>query len=310
MQGKNILCLLDFDESDFKLFLNRAADLKKEFKAGKKNNTLSGKTLGLLFDKPSTRTRISFESAMIQLGGVPTFISSADTQISRAEPVADTMRVLNKYIDALAIRTSSQEFIAEFAKYADIPVINALTDLYHPCQILSDIMTVIEKKGSCNGLKIAWVGDGNNVANSWINAAALLDFELYLGCPEQHFPNSEILEKALSVRKKHNKKENIFVTKDPFEAVQHADVIYTDVWVSMGMEGEGEKRKKTFADFQVNSKLVSCAKKDVTVMHCLPAHRGEEISNTVLEGRHSVVWDQAENKMHMHKAVLDILIDR
>ncbi len=310
MQDKNILCLLDFDEADFKLFLNRAVDLKKEFKAGKKNSTLSGKTLGLIFDKPSTRTRISFEAAMIQLGGMPTFISSTDTQISRAEPVADTMRVLNKYIDALAIRTYSQKFISEFAEYADIPVINALTDLYHPCQVLSDIMTVIEKKGSYENLKIAWVGDGNNVANSWINAAASLDFELCLGCPKQHFPNSDILENALSKRKKQSKRENIFVTKDPFEAVSNADVIYTDVWASMGVENEGEKRKKEFAAFQVNSKLIACAKKNVIVMHCLPAHRGEEISENVLEGRHSVVWDQAENKMHMHKAILDILIDR
>ena len=231
------------------------------------------------------------------------FISSKDSQIVRNEPVRDTARVLSRYLDALVIRTYSQDLLNEFAVFADIPVINALTDMYHPCQILSDLMTIIEKKGTYDGIKIAWVGDGNNVAHSWINAAAIIDLDLVLACPKGYEPDNDILNNANKTAHK-----EIPVTHNPDEAVENADVIYTDVWASMGQEREQSVRKNVFNPFQVNSTLVKKARKDAIVMHCLPAHRGEEISEEVLEGSQSVVWDQAENKMHMHKAILEVLI--
>jgi ornithine carbamoyltransferase len=300
---KDILTLLNLTKEDFDLLFERATELKKRFKNGIVDRTLVGKTLGLIFDKPSTRTRISFEVAMAQLGGTPIFISAKDTQIARNEPVRDTARVLSRYLDGLAIRTFSQEILDEFAEFTTIPVINALTDLFHPCQVLSDIMTVIEYKGGYEGIKIAWVGDGNNVAHSWINAAAVLGLNLVLACPDGYSPDRDIMERALdrSIGK-------IVLTTDPVEAVSNADVVYTDVWASMGQEGELKDRKRVFEPFQVNKKLLKNADKNTIVMHCLPAHRGEEIHEDVLEGSNSVVWDQSENKMHMHKAILDVLL--
>ncbi|MDI6729716.1 MAG: ornithine carbamoyltransferase [Thermodesulfovibrionales bacterium] len=300
---KDMLTLLDLSKEDFEIFFKRALELKKEHNKGIPNRSFTGKTLGLIFDKHSTRTRLSFETAMIQLGGSSIFISAKDTQIARDEPVRDTARVLSRYLDCLAIRTFSQDLLNEFAEYATIPVINALTDLYHPCQILSDILTVIECKGGYKDLKIAWVGDGNNVAHSWINAAAVLGLDLTLACPEGYYPDGKIVEEALE-----RKCGKIVITSNPVEAADHADVIYTDVWASMGQEGEQIKRKQVFKPFQVNKELVNKASKDVIVMHCLPAHRGEEISEEVLEGPNSVVWDQAENKLHIHKAVLEVLM--
>jgi len=297
---KDLLTLLELDKEDFDRLFNRSLKLKKSHKEGQIIRALTGKTIGLIFDKPSTRTRISFETAMIQLGGTPIFISSKDTQIARDEPVRDTARVLSRYIDGLVIRTYSQEFLKEFAQFAEIPVINALTDLYHPTQVLSDIMTVIEYKGDYKGLKIAWVGDGNNVAHSWINAAAILGLNLTLACPPGYAPDPEILNRALS-----RETGNITLTSNPCEAVKNADVVYTDVWASMGRESEHAKRKRVFQPFEVNQALVDKASPDAIVMHCLPAHRGEEISEEVLEGKRSVVWDQSENKMHMNKAILE-----
>ena len=301
---KDLLTLADLTKEEFEVFFKRALELKEKQKKGTAKPDLAGKSLGLLFDKPSTRTRVSFESAMIQLGGTPLFISSKDTQMSRDEPIKDTARVLSRYLDALAIRTFSQKVIQEFAEFADIPVINALTDAYHPCQVLSDLLTVIEQKGAVEDLKIAWVGDGNNMAQSWINAAGVLGFELHLACPEGYFPDAEILSKAAK-----KPKAKITLNSDPIEAVKDADVVNTDVWASMGQEAEQEDRKKIFALFQVNKALLANAAKDVIVLHCLPAHREEEISEEVLEGPQSVVWDQSENKLHMHKAILDILIN-
>ena len=300
---KDILTLFDLSKEDFDLLFERAAELKKRFKSGVTDRTLGGKTLGLIFDKPSTRTRISFEAAMAQLGGTPIFISAKDTQIARNEPVQDTARVLSKYLDGLAIRTYSQEFLDEFAEFATIPVINALTDLFHPCQVLSDIMTVIEVKGGYEGIKIAWIGDGNNVAHSWINAAAVLGLNLVLACPDGYSPDRGVMERALDRRV-----GKIVLTTDPVEAVNNADVVYTDVWASMGQEGELDDRKRVFEPFQVNKKLLKNAAENAVVMHCLPAHRGEEIHEDVLEGPNSVVWDQSENKLHMHKAILDVLL--
>ncbi len=300
----HLLTLADLAGDEFEAFFKRALELKQKQKTGRAKPLLAGKSLGLLFDKPSTRTRVSFETAMIQLGGTPLFISSKDTQMSRAEPIKDTARVLSRYLDALAIRTFSQEVIQEFAQFADIPVINALTDAYHPCQVLSDLLTIIEHKGSYENLKIAWVGDGNNMAQSWINAAGTLGFELYLACPEDYMPDAQIVSAAA-------RKPNARITldSDPGAAVKAADVVNTDVWASMGQEAEQEARKKIFTPFQVNEALLANAAKDVIVLHCLPAHRGEEISEAVLEGPHSVVWDQSENKLHMHKAILDLLIN-
>lgn len=301
---KDLLKLIDLTEEDFGLFFDRALELKRRYKKGIIDRPMIGKTMGMIFDKPSTRTRISFEAGFAQLGGAPIFLNTSDTQMGRSEPIKDTARVMSRYLDAIVIRTFSQTLIEEFAKEASIPVVNALSDDYHPCQILSDLLTVIECKGGYKGLKIAWVGDGNNVAHSWINAAAVLGLDLVLACPEGYFPNKIILDKALATGK-----GSIKIVTDPKEATKGADVIYTDVWASMGMEKEQEKRVKAFEGYFVDKKLVDLAKKDVIVMHCLPAHRGEEISDEVMEGPNSVLWDQAENKLHMHKAIMDVLIN-
>ena len=303
--NKDILTLLDLERKDFELFFKRALELKKNQNNSIEKRPLAGKTLGLIFDKPSTRTRLSFEVAMIQLGGASIFINAKDTQMIRNEPVRDTARVLSRYLDVLAIRTYSQDLLKEFAEFSTIPVINALTDLYHPCQILSDLMTVIEHKGGYEDLKITWVGDGNNVSHSWINAASVLGLNLVLACPEGYHPDTGILKMA-----RERRHGSIVVTSDPVEAVQNADVIYTDVWASMGQEGEHSTRKRVFEPFQVNKELLKNALKDVIIMHCLPVHRGEEMSEEVLEGSTSVVWDQSENKLHMHKAILEVLIGK
>ena len=302
---KHLLTLADLEKEEFEAFFKRAIELKQKHINGTAERPLAGKSLGLLFDKPSTRTRVSFETAMVQLGGSPLFISSKDTQMSRAEPIKDTARVLSRYLDALAIRTFSQETISEFAQSATIPVINALTDAYHPCQVLSDLLTVIEHKEACDDLKIAWLGDGNNMAQSWINAAATLGFELHLACPQDYFPDESIVNNAVQ-----KPGARIIINTDPVEAVGAADVVNTDVWASMGQEAEQESRKEIFAPYQLNASLLKHAAKDAIVMHCLPAHREEEITEEILEGPQSVVWDQSENKLHMHKAILDILINQ
>lgn len=300
---KDITTLLDLTREDCDRLFNRAAELKSRHKQKMVDEPLRGKTLGLIFDKKSTRTRLSFETAMAQLGGTSIFISSQDTQMARAEPVRDTARVLSRYLEGLAIRTYSQDLLEEFAEFASIPVINALTDLYHPCQVLSDLMTVIEFKGGYQGIRIVWVGDGNNVSHSWINAAAVLGLDLVLACPSGYQPDRRVMETALS-----RNCGTLTVVTDPIEAVRRADVIYTDVWASMGKEGESAARKRAFASFQINRSLLDQAPADVIVMHCLPAHRGEEISDAVLEGPQAVVWEQSENKRHMHKAILEALL--
>lgn len=300
---KDILSLLDLDRDDFMRLFARAAELKNRRKQGIGDRPLEGRSLGLLFQKASTRTRVSFETAMIQMGGTPIFMQTEHTQIARSEPTRDTARVLSRYVDALAIRTYAQSMLEAYARYCDIPVINALTDDYHPCQVLSDLMTVIEYRGGYENQRIVWVGDGNNVAHSWINAASVLGFELVLACPEGYEPDRTILSNAMS-----RGHASITVTNDPQAAVEKADVIYTDVWASMGQEEEQNRRKTVFAPFQVNDRLLARAPSDAIVMHCLPAHRDEEITDGVLEGAQSVVWDQAENKMHMHKAILEALI--
>ena len=300
---KNLLSIHDLTTEDIYELIERAGALKKLHKDGIPHHPLSGKTLGLFFEKSSTRTRVSFEVGMYQLGGNALFLSPRDTQIGRGEPIADTARVLSSYLDGIVIRTFSQEVIEEFAHYAAMPVINGLSDLLHPCQVLTDLFTIKEKKGKVEGLKVAWIGDGNNMANSWVIAAARLGFELVLATPPGHRPNDSIMNIAV--------KEGdlrVRVVKDPKEAAKDADVINTDVWASMGQESEQAMRKKTFASYQVNGELLSLAKDDAIVMHCLPAHRGEEITKDVLEGPQSVIFDQAENRLHLQKAILEKLL--
>jgi ornithine carbamoyltransferase len=300
---KDLLTLRDVNADDCEALFLRSFELKERRRAGIPDRILEGKTLGLIFDKPSTRTRVSFEAAMIQLGGTSLFLNVKETQLIRNEPIEDTARVLSRYLDCLVIRTYSQALLEELAESASIPVINGLTDLYHPCQVLSDLMTVLERKGRLDGVRIAWIGDGNNVCHSWLNAAAILKLDLVLACPEGYRPKAEILQAALR-----DTPGGIQIHSDPREAVRDADVIYTDVWSSMGQESESVARKEVFKPFQVNRALVDLAKKDAIVMHCLPAHRGEEVTADVLKGPSSVVWDQAENKLHMHKAILEKLI--
>ncbi|MCK4425617.1 MAG: ornithine carbamoyltransferase [Deltaproteobacteria bacterium] len=298
---RHFLTISDLASDEILFLINRALKLKKRYKSDLPYRPAIGKVLGLLFEKPSTRTRVSFEAAMLQLGGNVTFLSSRDLQLSRGEPLKDTARVLSRYLNCLVVRTFGQEVVDELARWSNVPVINGLTDQYHPCQVLSDIMTVMEHKDEdIRALKIAWVGDGNNVAHSWIQGASRLGFALALACPEGYEPNKEILNTAQA-----KSTAPITLTTDPKEAVKGADVINADVWASMGQEQEASKRREIFAPFQINEALLAKAKKDAIVLHCLPAHREEEISEEVLEGPHSVVWDQAENKMHLHKAVLE-----
>ncbi|RJR50581.1 MAG: ornithine carbamoyltransferase [Desulfobacteraceae bacterium] len=294
---KDLLTILDLERSEILSLIERGLELKK---LGRKvPRILTGYTLGLLFEKASTRTRVSFETAMFRMGGQCVFLNKTDTQLSRDESVADTARVLSRYLDVIAIRTYSQALVEEMAKWASIPVINALTDLYHPCQILSDLMTIQEKRGSLEDMKVAWVGDGNNMAHSWINAATVLGFELVLACPPGYEPLSDVMG---------NGKPNIRLVGDPKVAATGADVLNTDVWASMGQEKEKEKRRKDFRGYQVNQELLERGKPDILVLHCLPAHRGEEITGEVLDGPHSIVFDEAENKMHLHQALLERLL--
>jgi len=301
MSKRDFLKLLDLKAEEIKAIWKRT----RAYKEGQvQENPLQGKTVGLLFEKPSTRTRISFEVAVIQTGGQAIFISSRDTQMTRNEPLKDTARVLSRYLDGLVVRTFSQNTLEELARFAAIPVINALSDLYHPAQILSDLYTIWERKKDFQGMKIAWLGDGNNVANSWIEAACLFPFQLILACPRGFEPNQEIWNRA--------KKEagaRISLTDNPIEAVQNAQVINTDVWASMGQENQSAERIQRFKGFQLNKTLLSSAKPDCLVLHCLPAHRGEEITEEVLEGPNSAVFDQAENKLHVHKALLEFLMN-
>jgi ornithine carbamoyltransferase len=294
---KDLLTLQNLSREEILFLIDRGIEIKKEGRHVPRS--LVGYTLGLIFEKASTRTRVSFEAAMFRLGGQTLFLSSGDTQLSRDETIADTARVLSRYLDALAIRTYSQDLVDEMAKWADIPIINALTDLYHPCQALSDLMTVKEKKGSLEDLKVAWIGDGNNVAHSWIHAARILGFALVLACPPGYHPLPEVMDDA---------GKNIRVVEDPKEAAAEAHIINTDVWASMGQEEERAQRLSDFQGYQVDESLVGLGAPDVLVMHCLPAHRGEEISADVMDGPHSIVFDQAENKLYLHMALLEWLL--
>ena len=299
---RHFLALHDFNEVELYAMLLHARELKAQQKQGVPHRLLDGKSVALIFEKSSTRTRISFEVGVYQLGGQPLFISSTTSQMGRGEPIKDTARTIARYCDGVMIRTYGQEIVEEFAAYSSVPIINGLTDKFHPCQIMADIMTVMEHKGNYEGLKYAWIGDGNNMANTWIEAAAIFGFELRLACPKGYEPDAGVLAWA------RGKGAKLLLTTDPKEAVAGADVVNTDVWASMGQEAEQKDREKAFSGYCLDDALLGLARPDCLVLHCLPAHRGEEISESVLEGKNSVVWDEAENRLHVQKAIMASLI--
>ena len=300
---RDFVSLYDFSKEELLALLRRAKELKKMQKRGENYRPLEGKTLGMVFEKPSTRTRVSFEVGMYQLGGHALFLSSQEMQLGRGETVADTARILSRYVDGIMIRTFSHRNVEEMARFATVPVINGLSDLLHPCQILSDIFTIWEKLGRYEGVKVAYIGDGNNVANSWINGALRMGMELWVASPPDYEPDGEILRRA-----KDENPRSVHLTHDPREAARGAQVLYTDVWTSMGQEEEQERRREVFRPYQLNRELVDLAEEGALVMHCLPAHRGEEITDEVMDGPQSVVFDQAENRLHVQKAILEALL--
>jgi len=299
---RDLLTIMDLNREEIETLLERARELKAWHRQGRIHTPLQGKTLAMIFDKPSTRTRVSFEAGMAQLGGTSIYLAPGQTQLARNEPVADTARVLSRYVSGVVIRTFAQETAEDLARHADIPVINGLTDTHHPCQVLSDLMTVQENFKDLSNLKVAWVGDGNNMANSWITAALHLDFILYLACPKGYEPDTALLQETRREGKR------VYLTEDPRDAVGDVHVINTDVWASMGQEGEAVARREIFKPYQVNAELLKLARPEAIVLHCLPAHRGEEITAEVLDGPQSAAWDQAENRLHFQKALLEWLL--
>jgi ornithine carbamoyltransferase len=293
--------LLDVTAEECIYLLDRALFLKEIRKTRGEYMPLKGRSLGMIFEKASTRTRLSFEIGMKELGGHALFLGASDTQMGRGEPVRDTARVLSRYVHAIMVRTYAQETVEELARWASIPVINGLSDLYHPCQILADLFTIREQKGRLEGLKIAYIGDGNNMANSWIEAALLLGFPLTIAAPKAYEPHRELVERA-------KERSLLMLTEDPAEAARGADVLNTDVWVSMGMEKEKEERKQAFAAFCIDNELLKVAKADAIVMHCLPAYRGQEITDEVFEHFQNVIFTQAENRLYVQQALLEWLI--
>lgn len=303
---KHLISLHHLKIEDIENILNLAEKLKKQLKEGTPHKILSGKTLGMIFTKSSTRTRVSFEVGMYQLGGYPLFLSSNDIQLGRGETIHDTAQVLSRYVDGIMIRTFKQSDVDGLAKYGSIPVINGLTDLMHPCQILADLFTVYEHKKTLKGLKMAYVGDGNNIAHSLLHGCAKTGMDIYVASPKGYQCSSEIVEEALEDAKVSG--SNIVLTEDPVEAITDADVVYTDTWISMGQEDEKEERIKTFMPYQVNSSLFAKAKEDAIFLHCLPAYRDFEVTEDVIDGPNSVVFDEAENRLHVQKAVMALLM--
>ncbi len=306
LRGRSFLCLKDFTREELEEFIFQAEKMKTDHYAGKDEKFLDGKTVAVLFEKPSTRTRISFAVAIHELGALPLVLETSNMQLIRGETITDTAKVLERYVHGIVARVYEHRTLKELAANASIPVINALSDYSHPCQALGDFLTIKEKKGTLKGVKLAYVGDGNNVANSLLIGGSILGLDVSIASPKGYEPSKEVVEIANSFAKFSNSR--IFITNDPYEAVKDADVIYTDVWASMGQEAEHEKRVEIFRPYQINSELLKHAKVDVIVMHCLPAHRGEEITDEVLDGPHSVVFDQAENRLHIQKAILALLI--
>lgn len=303
---KDLISLHDLTSEEVLDLLKLGLKLKKELKEGTPHPILKGKTLGMIFTKSSTRTRVSFEVGMTQLGGYPLFLSSNDIQLGRGETIHDTAKVLERYLDGIMIRTYAHSDVLELAECADIPVINALTDLLHPCQVLADLMTTYEHKGKLEGLKFAYIGDGNNMAHSIMYGCAKAGLDCAIATPGGYQCDSEVVMNARDDFKKAGK--SLILTQDPVEAIYDADVVYTDTWVSMGQEAEKAERQKIFAPYQVNSKLFAHAKDDAIFMHCLPAYRGFEVTDDIIDGEHSVIFDEAENRLHAQKAVMATLM--
>ena len=296
MKSKHFLTLLDIPKEDIKNLIHKAIELKKMTKENIVYTPLQNKTIALLFDKSSTRTRVSFEVGMTHFGGNTLFLSPRDTQLGRGEPIEDTAKVISSMVDCVVIRTHDHEDVVKFSSKSSVPVINGLTELVHPCQLLADVMTYIEINGDIRGKKVAWIGDANNMCNSYINASKQFDFELSIATPEKYIPSL------------YKDDKNIILTHDPLEAAKDADLIVTDVWASMGQEDEEDERKKIFKPLQVNKNVMNVANKNAIFMHCLPAHRGEEVTSEVLDSKSSVVWQEAENRLHAQKALLEYLL--
>ncbi len=298
---RHFLTLQDLSADELRALLTRAGELKAMQRAGTLYEPLKNKVLGMVFEKSSTRTRVSFEAGMIQFGGSSIFLSPRDTQLGRGEPIEDTARVLSRMVDCVMIRTYEHEKIERFAEYSQVPVINALTDRHHPCQLLADLQTYFERRGDIRGRTVAWIGDGNNMCNSYIQAAGLLDFTLRIACPEGYEPDGTLLNECHT---------HTVLLHDPMSAARGADRVVTDVWASMGQEQEQMERARAFAPYQVSTRMMAQAKPDALFMHCLPAHRGEEVAAEVIDGPQSVVWDEAENRLHAQKALLELLLCR
>jgi ornithine carbamoyltransferase len=299
MQTRHFLTLLDLSPAELKALIDRAIELKALNKAGTIYEPFRHRVLAMVFEKSSTRTRMSFEVGMAQLGGHAVFLSPRDTQLGRGETIEDSARVLSRMSDIIMIRTFEHEKIERFAEYSDVPVINALTDRYHPCQLLADMQTYYEHRGSIQGKTVTWIGDGNNMCHSYINAARQYDFRLNIACPEGYLPDDDILQAA---------GDHAVLMNSALSAAQGADLVVTDVWASMGQEQEQARRERAFADYQVNDAIMQAAAMDALFMHCLPAHRGEEVTAEVIDGTQSVVWDEAENRLHAQKALLELLL--
>ena len=299
MSVRHFLTLLDLDSNELNTLIQRAIELKTMHKRGQRHDIMRGKTLGMIFEKSSTRTRVSFEVAMTQFGGASIFLSPRDTQLGRGEPIEDSARVLSRMVDAVMIRTFSHDTVETFARYSAVPVINALTDDFHPCQLLADIQTWTEHRGPIKGRKVVWVGDGNNMCHSYINAARQFDFELVIACPEGFEPRADLVDRG---------SDRVRIERDPSVAVKGAHLVVTDVWASMGQEDEQTARVDAFRNYQVSPALMDQAAADALFMHCLPAHRGEEVSEDMLDDPRAVVWDEAENRLHAQKALLEFLV--
>jgi len=299
MTVRHFLTLNDLTPAELQQIMQRAIELKAMHKAGEIFEPLKNKTLAMIFEKSSTRTRISFEAGMTQLGGHALFLSSNDTQLGRGEPLEDSARVISSMVDGIMIRTFGHDIVETMAKYSSVPIINALTDDYHPCQLLADMQTYQEHRGSIQGKTVVWVGDGNNMCHSYINAAKQYDFNLRIACPEGYDPNMDLVSAN---------KDRVEIIRNPMDAAENSDLIVTDVWASMGQEEEQKLREKAFAEFQVNKPMMDRADNDALFMHCLPAHRGEEVTAEVMDAKDSVVWDEAENRLHAQKALLEFLM--
>jgi len=306
LKGRDMIELDEYSTEEIQFLLDSAIELKRKQKNGEVYQPLKGKTLGLIFEKSSTRTRVSFEVGMFQLGGHALFLSKNDIQLGRGEPISDTAQVMSRYLDGIMIRTFGHDNVINLAKHASIPVINGLSDMAHPCQVLADLQTVLEHKGKLKGLKMAFIGDGNNMAHSLLIGGAKMGMHVAVASPEGYMPDEGIVKLSEEIAAQTG--GNITITHDPIEAAKDADVIYTDVWASMGFEEEQAEREAAFADFQVNEELVKAAKPDYLFLHCLPAHRGEEVSEGVIDGANSVIFDQAENRLHAQKALMVALM--